>query len=92
MWMLVFGTFMPDSKFAGRSLLISLTGLLTAGFEWTGRGSWYGSGQVAGQRENLKVASKSKTIKSSKSYQKRVSKSPSSSITSLLVCNVINPA
>lgn len=49
--MLVFGTLIPDSRFAGRSLAISLTSLLTAGFGSSGRGSWNRSGQTAGQRE-----------------------------------------
>lgn len=46
--MLVFGTFIPDSRFAGRSPLISLTNLLIARFGSpgrfgsSGRGSWNG--------------------------------------------------
>ena len=59
--MLVFGTFIPDSRFAGRSPLISLTNLLIARFGSpgrfgsSGRGSWNGSGQTAGQREQSKT-------------------------------------
>lgn len=60
--MLVFGTFIPDSKFAGRSMVISLTSLLTAGFESSRRGSWNGSGRQLVSESNLKFASKSRTI------------------------------